>query len=91
MAQWPPPPYAISLGARSTVLCMTQYTKKTRFTSEQSLHPPKVPQKSNFIVILNVWTWTPMQTVLHELEIFHNYHVTECRKNVPNAIYNAHG
>jgi len=31
-----------------------------------------------------------MQTVLHELEIFHNYPVTECRKNVPNAIYNTH-
>jgi len=26
-----------------------------------------------------------MQAVLHELEIFHNYHVTECTKNVPNA------
>jgi len=24
-------------------------------------------------------------------EIFRNYHVAECRKNVPNAIYNAHG
>jgi len=32
-----------------------------------------------------------MQTVLHELEIFHNYHVTECRKYVQNAVYNAHG
>jgi len=32
-----------------------------------------------------------MQTVLHELEIFRNYHVTECRRNVPNAIYNARG
>jgi len=32
-----------------------------------------------------------MPTALHELEIFHNYHVTECRKNVPNAIYNANG
>jgi len=26
-----------------------------------------------------------MQTVLRELEIFHNYHVTECRKNTPNG------
>jgi len=24
--------------------------------------------------------------VLHELEIFHNYHVKECVKNVPDAI-----
>ena len=42
----------IRLGPRSTVLCMTQYTKKPRFTSEQTIHPPKVPQKPNFIVIL---------------------------------------
>jgi len=27
-----------------------------------------------------------MQSVLHELEIFHNYHVKECRKNITNAI-----
>jgi len=32
-----------------------------------------------------------MQTVLYELERFHNDHVTECRKNVSNARYNAHG
>jgi len=32
-----------------------------------------------------------MQTILHELEIFCNYHVTACKKNVPNAIYNVHG
>jgi len=32
-----------------------------------------------------------MQTVLHELEIFRNYHVTEYKKNVPNTIYNTHG
>jgi len=70
---------------------MAQYTKKTRFTSEQTIHLPKVPPKPNFIVIRNAWTWIPVQTVLHELEIFHNYHVTECRKNVPTAIYNAHG
>jgi len=70
---------------------MTQYTKKTRFTSEQTIHPPKVPQKPNVIVILNARTWIPMQTVLYELERFHNDHVTECRKNVSNARYNAHG
>jgi len=70
---------------------MTHNTKKTRFTSEQTIHLSKVAQKPNFIVILNAWTWIPMQTVLHELEIFHNYHVTEWRKNVPNAVYNAHG
>jgi len=70
-----------------------QYTKKTRFTNEQTIHlPTKVPQKPNFIVILNAWTWIPMQSVLHELEMFHNYHVTEFRKNAPNALYNnAHG
>ena len=45
------------------------------YCSEQTTHPPKVPQKPNFIVILNTWTWIAMQTVLHELEIFHNYHV----------------
>jgi len=28
-----------------------------------------------------------MRTVLHELEIFRNYHVTDCRKIVLNAIY----
>jgi len=28
-----------------------------------------------------------MQAVLRELEIFHSFHVTERRKNVPNAIY----
>jgi len=28
------------------------------------------------MVTLNAWTWIPVQTVLHELEIFHNYHVT---------------
>jgi len=65
--------------------------EKTRFISEQTIHPPKVPQKPNFVVILKAWTWMPMQTVLHELEIFHNYHVTQCRTNVQNAIYNAHG
>jgi len=52
---------------------MTQYTNKTRFTSEQTIHPPKVPQKPNFIVILDAWPWIPMQTVLHELEIIRNY------------------
>jgi len=64
---------------------MTQYTKKTAVTSETTIHPPTVPQASNFIDILNAWTWIPVQTVLHDLEIFHNYHVTESRKNVPNA------
>ena len=58
------------LGARSTALCMTQNTTKTDFTSEQTIHPPKVPQTPNFIV--TQWTWIPVQTVLHELEIFHN-------------------
>ena len=61
--------------------------EKTDFTTEQTIHPPKVPQKPNFIVILKACTWKSTQTVLHELEIFPNYHVTECRKNVPNAIY----
>jgi len=56
------------LGARSTVFYMTQYTKKPHSTSEQTIHPPKVPQKPNFIVILNAWTWTPVQTVLHEIQ-----------------------
>jgi len=65
--------------------------EKTGVTSEQTIYPPKVPQKPNFIDILNAWTWIPVQTVLHESEIFHNYHVTECGKNVPNAIYNTHG
>jgi len=27
-----------------------------------------------------------MQSDLHELEVFHNYHVKECSKSVPNAI-----
>jgi len=27
------------------------------------MHRPKVPQKLNFIVILNAWTWIPMQIV----------------------------
>jgi len=52
---------------------MTQYMTKPRFTSEQTIHPHKVPQKPNFIVILNALAWIPTQTVLHELEIFHNY------------------
>jgi len=37
------------LGTRSTIRFMTQYTKKTDFTREQSLHSPKVPQKTKFI------------------------------------------
>ena len=32
---------------------MTQYMERTRFHKR---NPPKVPQKSNFIVILNAWT-----------------------------------
>jgi len=30
---------------------MTQYKKKPDFTREQPMHPPKAPQKPNFIVI----------------------------------------
>jgi len=66
------------------------HEKKHASLVSKPTDPPKVPQKPNFIVILNAWTWIPMQTVLHELEVFHNYPVIECRKNVPNAIYNAH-
>jgi len=36
---------------------MTQYKKKTDFTREQPLHPPKVRQKPNFAVILNARIW----------------------------------
>jgi len=75
----------------SAVKCIFKCSKKTRFASEQTMHPPKVSQNPNFIVILNAWTWIPMQTVLHELETFRNYDVTECRKNVPNAVHNACG
>jgi len=69
---------------------MTQHTKKqTSLESKPRICPS--PQKPNFIVILNSWTWKTTQTVLDELDIFHNYHVKECRKDVPNAMYNAHG
>jgi len=48
---------------------MTQYTKKTDFTSEQPKHFPKVPPKPSFLVFLYVWTLTPIQTVLNELQV----------------------
>jgi len=48
---------------------MTQYTEKTDFTREQPMHFPKVPLKPNCIVIVKVWSLTPIETVLYELEV----------------------
>ena len=50
------------LGAWLTFPFMTQYTKKTGFTREQPMHPPKVSKNPKFIQNLLImlhyaWTW----------------------------------
>jgi len=43
--------------------------EETDFTREHSMHPPKIDQKHDFMVIPNAWTWIPMQTIFYELEM----------------------
>jgi len=44
--------------------------EKTDLTRELPMHFPQVAPKTNFIVILNVWTLTAVQIVLYELEVY---------------------
>ena len=84
--------YNSNVWAHDQLYSVWSNTRKKQTSPESKPYIcPKFLQKPNFIVILNACSWIPTQTVLHELEIFSNHHVTECRKNVPNAIYNAHG
>jgi len=56
-----------------------QYTKKTAFTSEQTIHPPKDPQKTHFIVILSAWTWCVLKKFV--------FHQSTANAVAPSSVY----